>query len=328
MKPRHVLFRATFVALVVTLSAIGEQWLHSRVLADSQGASHLHIDADPTNGSGPCNPIDTTTSVLPSDPVAVAICLEEADIAPLGGGFTSATLRVNYAGAGFSASNVTGNGTTDLDANPDWNEAGLGGAGVWDCNQLNISNSAPKASPSPADITCATNNVQNQAVPATAYLALLTFAPAPASGALTLTFSSETSILSGFFEGFCGGDLACTGATVSVLGPESPTPTPTHTPTPTATFTATPTSTFTPTPTPTPTSSPTATATRVPGACDGDVNLDGFVDALDLVLVGRRLHAFAPDPRFDTQPDINGDAAITALDLRIVIQDIRTGECS
>jgi hypothetical protein len=66
----------------------------------------------------------------------------------------------------------------------------------------------------------------------------------------------------------------------------------------------------------------------VPGACDGDVNLDSFVDGLDLVLVGRRLHAFAPDPRYATQEDINGDAAITALDLKIVIRDIRTGECS
>jgi hypothetical protein len=66
----------------------------------------------------------------------------------------------------------------------------------------------------------------------------------------------------------------------------------------------------------------------VPGACDGDVNLDGFVDGRDLVEVGRRLHAFAPDPRFDTQVDINGDASVTALDLRFVIQDIRTGECS
>jgi hypothetical protein len=52
------------------------------------------------------------------------------------------------------------------------------------------------------------------------------------------------------------------------------------------------------------------------------------VDGLDLVQVGRKLHAFAPDPRFGTQEDITGDAAITALDLRIVIQDIRTGECS
>jgi hypothetical protein len=66
----------------------------------------------------------------------------------------------------------------------------------------------------------------------------------------------------------------------------------------------------------------------VPGACDGDVNLDGFVDGRDLVLVGRRLHAFAPDPRYATQEDINGDAAITALDLKIVIADIRTGECA
>ena len=121
-------------------------------------------------------------------------------------------------------------------------------------------------------------------------------------------------------------EIECIGATIQVgTSTSTPTPTPTDTPTPTAT--PTPTETPTPTATPTSTATPTATPTRIPGSCAGDVNLDGFVDGRDLAVVGRALHAFAPDVRYDAQADIDGDSGITGLDLKVVIEDIRTGAC-
>lgn len=296
----------------------------SSVSADVQTSGHLHIDADPTNGAGPCDIIDAMRTVAPSTVFTVAVCMDGANLAPISGGFNTAQITMTY-GPELTAANVASDLTTDLNSNPDWNQAGLSGPQSWDCNQLNNLAAAPKASPSPAFMSCTTTSSSDQPVTGTVLLATVTFTAA-SNGTTALTFGgvADTNILAGANEADCGSGFTCTSATIQVgLATPTPTPTPTNTPTPTPTLT--PTSTPPPTSTPTPSATSTATPTRVPGACPGDVNLDAFVDAKDLAFVARRLHAFAPDPRYDTQADIDGDGAITARDLKIVIHDIRTG---
>ncbi|MEX2246342.1 MAG: hypothetical protein WEC75_06615 [Dehalococcoidia bacterium] len=179
--------------------------------------AQLAIDADAANGAGPCDPVDAEASVTAGTSVTVALCLIGADGAPVGGGLTSVTLRMTYAGP-LSAANVAGDLKTDLQANPDWNEAGLGGA-VWDCNALNSAASAPRATPAPAGITCSTVSLTAQPVSGTVLLATLTLA-AGAPGTATLSWDGGTSLLSGTVESFCGEDgIACEGATILVSAP-------------------------------------------------------------------------------------------------------------
>ena len=232
------------------------------------------IDADPSGT--PCSPVDASRVVNPGDSVTVALCLLNADLDPINGGLTNITTNISYTSP-LAATDNAGDADTGLGGNPNWNAAGLGGAGAWDCNQLNSPPAAPNASPSPATITCATNSLENQAVPATAYLALLTFNNAGSPGTSDITWDSTTNALSGFNEVFCDVDIVCVDAQITVTGTGS-TATPVG-PTNTATATSTPCSvngatctpvtqdrnTITPTPSLVVDETPPAGETPVPG---------------------------------------------------------------
>ena len=65
------------------------------------------------------------------------------------------------------------------------------------------------------------------------------------------------------------------------------------------------------------------TAQSLPGAFSPflpleDINLDGFADALDIILVARLFGAEVGDPRYNPLADLNGDGAIDGLDLWMV----------
>jgi hypothetical protein len=331
MAVRYVGWRGAILVLLAVVSFLLLDHGHGplgRAPVSAGSNARLSVDADPTNGSGVCDPVDSSRVVGIGVAFSVAYCLEDANLSPISGGFNTATLLLNYT-APLSGTVVAADNNFDLNGNPNWDETGLSGPQSWDCNLTQDSTGAPRATPSPARIVCATISANDQPVTGIEVLAILSFDAAGVGGTVPLSWDGATSILAGPNEVLCADDsLECLDATIDVAGPASPTPTPSRTATPTVTPTLTRTATPTPSSTPTVTNTPTPTATRVPGACAGDVNLDGFVDGRDLVLVGRRLHAFAPDPRYATQEDIDGDAAITALDLKIVIADIRTGECA
>lgn len=328
--PRRLVALALGLGIVTMVALlVGGRPGSPRVNADTRTAAHLHIDADPTNGTGACDPIDATRTVPTGVAFSAALCLDQAQLAPVSGGFNTVNLDVAY--TGISATNVATDAPspgTDLNSNPNWNETGLAGPETWDCNLVNTAAGRPIASPSPAKIVCSTASSNDQPVTGTVLLATLNFDAQGSSLTATLTWGAgTTSILAGAVESFCGSEIECIGAAIQVgTSTNTPTATPTNTPTPTAT--PTPTETPTPSATPTSTATPTATPTRIPGSCAGDVNLDGFVDGRDLAVVGRALHAFAPDVRYDAQADIDGDSGITGLDLKVVIEDIRTGACS
>jgi hypothetical protein len=275
--------------------------------------------------------VDTIRTVQEGSQFTIALCLEDANLAPVSGKLTSFTLGVTYP-AEISAPDVVDDGTRDLNANPNLNEGSALGGTNWDCNALDIPLSAPNGTPSPATLTCNTTNYQaNTLGPPPVHLATISFnTVSTGTAALAYTdFTQDpvTSLLPTVAELLCGIDIQCLGATITIAGP---TPTFTRTPTPTATLTpsVTPTPTRTPLPaTPTPTDTPTQIPTRVPGACDGDVNLDGVVDGRDLAYVGRSLHSVAGDSRYNVQADIDMDGAVTARDLAVVIRDHLSPEC-
>jgi hypothetical protein len=194
--------------------------------------ARLSIDADPTNGVAPCDPVDANRAVSTGEAFAVGLCLEDASFAPINGGFTVGTLSVDYE-APLSASDSAGDPATGVDGNPDWNEAGLGGSGNWDCNQLDVINSAPNAEPSPAWIVCDTTSLVDHTVSNTVVLATLNFDAPSSSGVADLRWhvdprldrpTRSTAILAGGDEAFCeaqptppgGPRIPCIGATIEV----------------------------------------------------------------------------------------------------------------
>jgi hypothetical protein len=121
--------------------------------------------------------------------------------------------------------------TTDLDGNPDWNEAvSPGGTAAWDCNLLNNAASAPRPA-SPALLVCETTNLQDQAFAGTEHLATIRFQTGDA-GTAELIWTGDTSLLSGADEVLCGSGIACIGAEISVGTDAVGAPAPTSTPLP------------------------------------------------------------------------------------------------
>jgi Zn-dependent metalloprotease len=113
--------------------------------------------------------------------------------------------------------------------------------------------------------------------------------------------------------------------TPSMTPTPSDTPTPTDTSTPTATLTpsSTPTATDTPTNTPIPTPSDTPTPTDTPTATStpqpGDLNLDGWVNVLDVQLCVNVFLGTETDPGIMARANVNGDAGVDVLDVQLIV---------
>jgi hypothetical protein len=62
--------------------------------------------------------------------------------------------------------------------------------------------------------------------------------------------------------------------------------------------------------------------------CPGDVNGDGFVTLIDLLLVVRAFHSPPGDSTWNQRADINGDGRVDMLDLLIVVDSFIDARCS
>jgi uncharacterized repeat protein (TIGR01451 family) len=221
---------------ILTLAALAATWLivfglvgaerAAPVSAQPPPAAQLEMDFNLTNGGGPCAVIDPATPVLAGSAFQVGLCLTNFNNPPGDGTVTTTTLVVDYPGALVDAPDVAGNGTTDLDSNPDWNQAGstVPGGGNWDCNSLDGPASAPNGTPPPALIVCATSNVLPAVLNGTnpALLATLSFNAIGVGGPLAIDFADTadpkpTALLGSGSELLCGVDITCVGGTIMVL---------------------------------------------------------------------------------------------------------------
>lgn len=181
----------------------------------------LSIDADATNGGGACASIDASRAVSKGDDFQVAICLESSDKEPINGKLVTITLAMAYSPI-LAGVDRAGDGVSDLNGNPDFNEGAATGGTDWDCNIIDEPRAAPRTTPGPALIICITDDVQdNNLAGGTVALATVTLHAAE-SGTAQLSLggsSQETALLSGAIEFLCSSGtnrIDCGSATVEV----------------------------------------------------------------------------------------------------------------
>jgi hypothetical protein len=176
----------------------------------------LAIDSVPSNRGGPCAVIDRSRVAGAGVPVHVAICLTGPEQAPLSGGLASLRLVFDYSPP-LTGLFVGSDLNSDLNGNPDWNEAVSPGA-FWDCNVLNAAETAPRST-SPAWLTCDAVGLLDQPFGGAEHLATFSFAPSDAIGTSSLWWNPETTLNSEGAEMQCDGvNLACDGASI-IVGP-------------------------------------------------------------------------------------------------------------
>jgi hypothetical protein len=146
---------------------------HVYTFPGNGNTAHLHIDADITNGTRPCDPIDTETSVVVGSAHKVGVCIENYDTSgePKTGTCTktdhsgcgtgsieSFELHIRYSGDPDATPPTTINVATEIadpgypdplvDNNPDGNDGddatGFKLGGGWKCDCLGIPEGFPK----------------------------------------------------------------------------------------------------------------------------------------------------------------------------------------
>lgn len=75
-----LVFGLPLAATLTALLLLSPSWGTRSVSAE--GVPTLELDVDPTNGSGPCNPVDSTRGINVGDTYQVAICLTNAPNSP------------------------------------------------------------------------------------------------------------------------------------------------------------------------------------------------------------------------------------------------------
>ena len=271
--------------------------------------THLHIDADITNGARPCDPIDETATVAASATHSVGVCIQ--DYVP--NSIDNFDLRIRYTGGLNFAPDPQGaeepaNGGAGpdctpgcLDDNPNANDgndpAGFKLGGGWDCTVFGVVRPVGEdpTTPNVADarIACIAS-ISSPDLDLAANPGLLATIGFQATGigvdtidfgliddANTNTVGTLVTIPNGGAAN-CGSfsptdQVGCFGATI--FKGITPTPTRTNTPTITPTPTDTPTPSITPTPTETPIVTPTFTPTPPP--TELDVDGDGVINLED-----------------------------------------------
>jgi hypothetical protein len=98
--------------------------------------THLHIDADITNGNRPCDPIDETATVAVGSTHEVGVCLETYDPNSV----EAFELHIHY--GSLNVATEVPDAAPALDDNPDANDgddpAGFMLGGGWDCTGLGV----------------------------------------------------------------------------------------------------------------------------------------------------------------------------------------------
>jgi hypothetical protein len=253
----------------------------------AQAGPRLAIDADITNGSRPCDPIDDTATVAVGSVHKVGVCIE--DYVP--NSVNNFELHIRYTGDPNATPPTTLNSATELpdvapalDDNPDANNgddpSGFKLGDGWDCTGMGLA--FPKGedpgTPNVADafIVCnaALANPDQDLTADPGLLATIEFT-ATVAGIDTIDFgpidaTNSNSVVSPRLGGGvarCGTGvpadiIGCFGATIHKQGAGGPVPTPAGTPAATATPGGTPAATATPGGTPA--TGPAATPTPLP----------------------------------------------------------------
>jgi hypothetical protein len=158
-----VLIAIAAVAVVVPMTVFGlpydrftpESFTHSYTRPENGNQTHLHIDADIHNGTGPCHPIDSQATVTVGQTHQVGVCIESYQPNSIG----TFELHIRYTGnpdatppttlnsaqtIACGSAGATGATALDdpacLDANPDANDgAGSTKLGTgWDCTSFGL----------------------------------------------------------------------------------------------------------------------------------------------------------------------------------------------
>ena len=222
-------WRQMILALVAALLAL----VPTLTLSSAQQGFRLSIDADPTNGSAPCNPVDGERTVAVGSTYQVAVCLENQPDAPSG-----FQVQVLYDGNLSQAPEVP-DVAPALDDNPDANAGGttFGAQSLganWDCTafgvQMPVGNDPNTPDKADATIACLADILNpDTTLVSTGALAVITF-NAVAGGDNVLTLSGYTAVTSSqtaLDMGACQGEptVPCVGATIHQQGAPGPTPT-------------------------------------------------------------------------------------------------------
>jgi hypothetical protein len=221
--------------------------------ASAQAGMHLAMDADPANGTRPCDPVDATATAAVDSTYTVAVCLADYTANQV----ESFDLRINDDQSLAFAPDPQGseepqNGGSGpdcvsagcLDDNPDANDgadsAGLKLGSGWDCTGMNIV--APRSETLPIWLVCnaSITSPDKELSANPGLLATITF-QAKSAGSDTLSFTSATAI--GMTDpapsGSCGDvqeeKIDCLGATINIGGAVAATSTPSGGATPTST---------------------------------------------------------------------------------------------
>jgi len=185
----------------------------------SAGLPRMAIDADTTNGTRPCDPIDSTRLRAPTGGTyTVAICLVDSQGAP--DGFEA---RVIWSGGAANAPEVADVGGA-LDDNPNFNQAPgpLGSGPDWSCSGFGLSfptaDDPTTHGTTDAHIVCYEKTFSAGALTAEpGLLATLTMA-AKGGGTETFTLSNDSlsSVNSPAGTNWqCGVQVSCSGAVVA-----------------------------------------------------------------------------------------------------------------
>jgi fimbrial isopeptide formation D2 family protein/uncharacterized repeat protein (TIGR01451 family) len=177
---------------------------------------------NPLNGTGPCDIVDAAATTFAGSTNTLAICLLDGNDFD-GGDLNTGDIfgfapKFAYPGS-MTAVNGPFDTNTDLDANPDFNQA-LGGA--WDCNAFNNAGSQPVASPSPASMGCTETGAGIPPTAAPMVVAIMTYSTPAAAAVAPLTWDggatvSYGSTLDASHSCGAGGVFACQDATITVL---------------------------------------------------------------------------------------------------------------
>ncbi|MEX2246811.1 MAG: hypothetical protein WEC75_08995 [Dehalococcoidia bacterium] len=189
----------------------------------------LAIDADTTNGTRPCDPIDVSRSLRPGTSYQVAVCLVGASEAP--NALTTAIIynrEFNQAPEqsppSLSAAECDDPDIKCLDSNPDLNDtkgdqsSGESVGSGWDCTAFGIAiprGDEPRSEEADASITCYANILEPDAtLAASPGLVTLTTFEALTEGTDDLSLSPVSSI----FGLNCApyGTMACRGAQITI----------------------------------------------------------------------------------------------------------------
>jgi hypothetical protein len=220
------------LALLIALLVAGTGALRAHV----QEEPSMAIDADPSNGTRPCDPIDVTRTVKINETYQIGICLLDLPFPPDAiTGSVSYNRELNEApeeSPPLPASECDLPDNLCLDVNPDFNQSREGvpddqtlGSG-WNCTAFGIAlprGDEPRSPEADANITCYANLVEpNRTLTADpGLLALVTFR--------SLAPGVDEMQLPGFGSAYglnCEpyGTMICSGATVTISPEQAPPP--------------------------------------------------------------------------------------------------------